>query len=81
MNTKSILEAASRLPKEDRIRIVEALLDDLDATDSVDDQEQVNEQWRSELLNRSADLRSGQVKPVPWKSVVEAGERLINERD
>lgn len=66
MNTtvEQVLDAALALPDGERVEIVEALI----ASFRTDDRP-FDESWREVIQRRSAELRSGQVTPVPWADV------------
>jgi putative addiction module component (TIGR02574 family) len=66
MNTsvEQVLDAALALPDGERVEIVEALIASFRPEDQPFD-----DSWREAILRRSAELRSGQVKPVPWAEV------------
>lgn len=62
---EQVLNDALTLPDEDRLQIVEALIASLQPTD----RPPFDESWREVIRRRSAELRSGQVAPVPWSEV------------
>jgi putative addiction module component (TIGR02574 family) len=62
---EELLTAALALPREERVELVEALLVSLQP----EDRPPFDESWREVILRRSAELRSGQVQPVPWEEV------------
>lgn len=64
-STDQLLNAALALPEDERIEFVEALI----ASFRPEDQPPFDESWREVIRRRSAELRSGQVKPVPWDEV------------
>ncbi|MBI2477270.1 MAG: addiction module protein [Planctomycetia bacterium] len=77
-DAQSILTAAERLPERERVHLVEALLESLDAS-TVDASAQLQEAWRQEVQRRSEELRSGAVTPVAWTDVRAEGERLLDD--
>lgn len=79
-NAQSILTAAEQLSEPERVHLVEALLESLDAS-TIDDPAQVEEAWRREVKRRSEELRSGAVNPVPWPDIRAEGERLLDGGD
>ena len=62
---ENLLTAALALPEGDRIELVEALTASLQPVD----RPPFDESWREVIQRRSAELRSGQVTPVPWAEV------------
>ena len=60
-----LLNAALALPADDRAELVEALIASLQP----EDRPPFDESWREVIQRRSAELRSGQVTPVPWDEV------------
>jgi putative addiction module component (TIGR02574 family) len=60
-----LLEAALRLPDDERAAVVAALVDSLDDADDADDAA-MGESWRAELHLRREDLRSGRTTASPW---------------
>lgn len=63
--TENLLNTALALSDEDRVELVEALLASLQP----EDRPPFDESWREVIQRRSAELRSGQVAPVPWAEV------------
>src|SRR5207248_10646243 len=62
---EQLLDAALALPDEDRLQLVEALIASLQPGD----RPPFDESWREVIRRRAAELRSGQVAPVPWAEV------------
>lgn len=62
---ENLLNTALALPNEDRVELVEALIASLPP----EDRPPFDESWREVIQRRSAELRSGQVTPVPWAEV------------
>ncbi len=62
---EQVLTAALDLPDDDRLELVEALIVSFQPLD----QPPFDESWREVIRRRSAELRSGQVVPVPWTEV------------
>ncbi len=62
---ENLLNTALTLPDEDRMELVEALIASLQP----EDRPPFDESWREVIQRRSAELRSGQVTPVPWNEV------------
>ena len=65
MTSDQILDAALSLPDCERVEITEALIASLQPQD----RPPFSESWRAVIEHRSAELRSGQVTPVPWETV------------
>ena len=63
--TGEILKAALSLPVEARAALAGSLLESLDT----DVDEAAEEEWRSVIRRRLADLDTGRVKTVPWQQV------------
>jgi putative addiction module component (TIGR02574 family) len=59
---KDILEAALKLPAEQREELIEELSASLDASD-------LGEYWEAEIERRIADVDAGKVKTVPADEV------------
>ncbi len=57
-----LLEDALRLPTDERSAVVAALIDSL----PVGEDDGISKAWRSELLKRREDLRSGRTIALPW---------------
>ncbi len=60
--TEQLLDAVLALPNGDRVEFVVALIASL----RPDDRPPFDESWREVIQRRSAELRSGRVKAVPW---------------
>lgn len=63
--TDHLLNAALALPNADRVELVEALIASLQPAD----RPPFDESWREVIRRRSAELRTGQVAPIPWAEV------------
>jgi putative addiction module component (TIGR02574 family) len=63
--TEQLLNATLALPEEDRLEFLEALTASLEGPGKPP----FDESWREVIRRRSTELRSGQVKPVPWSVV------------
>ena len=63
--TEQLLDAVLALPNGDRVEFVEVLIASLQP----DDRPPFDESWREVIQRRSAELRSGRVKAVPWVEV------------
>jgi putative addiction module component (TIGR02574 family) len=62
---EQLLDAVLALPDSDRVEFVEALI----ASFQPDDRPPFDESWREVIWQRTAELRSGRVKAVPWADV------------
>jgi putative addiction module component (TIGR02574 family) len=62
---EQVLTAALGLADDDRLELVEALIDSFQSPD----QPPFDESWREVIRRRSAELGSGHVTPVPWAEV------------
>jgi len=62
--TKDIIKEAATLPVEERVIVVDSLLRTLNPPDA-----EIDKAWSRIAQRRLADLRSGQVKPVPGDQV------------
>ena len=60
-----VLNAALVLPDGDRLELAEALIASLQP----EDEPPFDESWRQVIQRRGAELRSGQVTPIPWAEV------------
>jgi putative addiction module component (TIGR02574 family) len=60
--TKAVLEAALRLPPEEREELVDELSASLDVSD-------LGEYWEGEIQRRMDDVDAGRVKTVPDEDV------------
>lgn len=63
--TTQLLDTALTLNHGDRVELVEALFASLDPPDTVP----FDESWRPTIERRTAELRSGEVTPIPWANV------------
>ena len=77
---KKLMEEVLALPAEDRKRIGVALLDSVDDAAFDDDEDvELSDEWKHEIMRRIEQLRSGKVKPIPGAEV-EARLRASLER-
>lgn len=60
-----VLEDVLRLSAEERSAVAAALIDSLETGE----EGSVAEAWRTELLRRREELRSGAVRAAPWSEV------------
>ena len=66
LGTKEIIQEANCLPVEDRALVIDSLLRSLNFSES-----SIEDKWLVVAKRRLAELRSGQVKPVPGEQVFE----------
>lgn len=63
--TEQLFDAVLSLPDGERVELAEALIASL----RPDDRPPFADEWRAVVQRRSAELRGGQVTPVPWADV------------
>jgi putative addiction module component (TIGR02574 family) len=64
-NAEQVLAEALKLPDDDRLELVEALV----VSFQVEAGWPFDESWRAVIHRRAAELESGQVTSVPWSEV------------
>lgn len=70
--TREELEGQAReLPREDRARLAEALIQ------SLDDEAEVERAWEEEIRRRLEELRNGTVETIPVEEVLAELEDLV----
>ena len=70
--TREELEGQAReLPREERARLAEALIQ------SLDEEAEVERAWEDEIRRRLAELRDGSVKTIPAEEVLAELEDLV----
>lgn len=77
---QEVLQAASQLPKAERVLVIETLLESLEP-EPAEDQAEVDRTWREAVRDRSQETKSGQVQSVPWKQVQADAEGLFDGGD
>jgi putative addiction module component (TIGR02574 family) len=65
LTAEQLLTAALDLPEADRLELIEALI----VSVRPPDRPPFDDSWREVIRRRSAELRSGQVAPIPWEEV------------
>ena len=70
--TENVFSSALKLPDDERVELIEALIVSLQS----DDRPPLPDSWREIIKRRSAELRSGAVSSVPWSEV----KRLAREK-
>ncbi|MFP3960184.1 MAG: addiction module protein [Spirochaetaceae bacterium] len=66
MNTRDLIDEAYSLPVEERVRLVESLLQSLNKPET-----ELDEKWTAVARRRLQELRNGSVEAVPGKEVFE----------
>lgn len=64
MTTKELIAEAVSLPVEERAMVADSILRSLNAPES-----DIDRKWASVAQRRLAELKSGQVKPIPGEQV------------
>ncbi len=72
-----IAEEAAQLDREERVAIIEKLLETLEL-EPTDDPSEVAKAWGDEVNRRSVELMNGDVKTIPWDQVKADGEKLFD---
>jgi hypothetical protein len=67
MTTRELLELALSLPVEERLLLADSILKSVNAPDSL-----IDVSWVEEAKRRLAELRSGKVRSIPARSVLDA---------
>lgn len=77
MTMDEIIQAAAKLPKEDRRKIADALTAGLKApcAEHEDDPKAFRQAWNAEVAKRSDQIRTGKVKTIPAD---ETEKRMFN---
>jgi putative addiction module component (TIGR02574 family) len=74
--TEQVLQAALALPEEERLELVEALLD----SHAPPDELPFDPAWLSEVQRRSAEVEAGTVHLTPWPVVRERVRKRLEGR-
>ena len=69
----SLLSEAAQLPVDQKLR----LIDELAASVPDDQPPSLSAEWVTEIERRSAELDSGEVKPVSWETVRQTIRRKV----
>lgn len=64
---------ARNLPRDERARLAEALLD------SLDEETEIERAWREEIRRRVQQVRDGDVEMIPAEEVFAELDRIIGE--
>ncbi len=78
---QTILSAASALSEEDRIRLIESLLQTLGTEEEAASNDEIEAAWMAEAERRADELDRGVAKAIPWSEVRAAGEALFHAKD
>lgn len=73
--TRSLEEIKAKillLPRIDRARLAEALIE------SLENQDEIHPTWRKEISRRLMEVREGSVETVPWEQVREELDELLD---
>lgn len=74
---EAIATEATQLERQERVAIIEKLLESLEAGPSEDPTE-VAKIWGNDLRRRSLELKNGVVQAIPWDQVKADGEKLFD---
>lgn len=74
---EAITAEASQLERQERVEIIEKLLEGLE-TASTDDPSEVAKAWGDEVRRRSTELKDGDTQAIPWDQVRAEGEKLFD---
>ena len=66
----ALRDEALALPAEQRAELVVELLASLDDDISEEDPDEIDQAWGDEMLRRSAQITSGEVKTLTWDEVL-----------
>lgn len=67
----ALRDEALALPAEQRAELAVELLASLDDDISEEDPEEIDRAWGDEMLRRSAQIASGEVKTLTWHEVLD----------
>ncbi len=70
-DARDLRAEALALPAEQRAELASALLASLDGDIADVDPDEVDRTWGEELVRRSAQIASGDVKPLTWDEVLD----------
>ncbi|NBF40426.1 MAG: addiction module protein [Spirochaetes bacterium] len=74
MNTRDLIDEAYSLPVEERVRLVESLLESLNKPETA-----LDEKWAAVARSRLQQLRNGSVEATPGKEVFEKAWHRFHE--
>ena len=66
MNTRDLIDVAYSLPVEERVRLVDSLLQSLSKPET-----ELDKKWTAVARRRLQELRNGSVEAIPGKEVFE----------
>ena len=64
-NLNDLFREAAQLPEEDRATLVGLLIESIEPGPEAD----VEAAWTAEIAKRSAEIKSGAVRTIPWEEV------------
>jgi putative addiction module component (TIGR02574 family) len=73
---RKIFEQALALPEQERAALIDALADTLQG----EEQAEIDEAWRVEILRRVEQVRKGEVTLESWEDVRRAGREALAPR-
>ena len=74
MNTRDIIDEAYSLPVEERVRLVDSLLQSLNKPET-----EIDKKWTAAARRRLHELQNGSVKTIPGKEVFEKVWKRFHE--
>ena len=75
LTAEQLLTSALELPDAERLELIEALIDSVQAPD----RPPFDESWREVIRKRSAELSSGRVALAPWADVKQRARTARSE--
>lgn len=77
---QAILDAAMKLPVEERSQVANRLMLSLDEEPLTESEaDAMDARWAPEIRRRIAELKSGKVKSIPWEEVDAEMRKLVGE--
>jgi putative addiction module component (TIGR02574 family) len=73
LTLEQITDAAMDLPADSKLSLVEKLVESL----ATDEPAEIERLWSSEAVRRRDEVRSGRVKAISGKEVLEEARRLV----
>lgn len=73
---EQLVQAALALPENERLELIEALLDSPNSADELP----FDPAWLPEIQRRSAEIEAGTVSLTPWPVVRERVRRRVEDR-
>jgi len=79
--TQAILDAAMRLPVEERSELANQLMLSLDEEPLTESEmDAMDALWAPEIRRRVAELENGQVQSIPWEEVDARIRKIVGEQ-